>query len=433
MSTLRAKLTVLLVAAVLLVVLLATGLSFLLLSPPRFQTAEDAAAAQIVLIADLLDRAPSSTEIAVDGFAGIARAPVGGPVAEEATRGLTAALARKGRTESVRVTHPSGASQPVISVQLSDGRWIILPFALMPPPDNSRALAGWAVLIALGTTGVMIFAVRRLTAPLALLERTVAAIGPDGELPPLPEQGPTEVRAAARAINLLSSRLKSAMESRIRIVAAAGHDLRTPMTRMRLRAEFLEDGERETWIADLDELDRIADSAIRLVREEVDASSRSPVRIDELVREVVAELKEIGMNVALGAARPLTVLGRPLALKRAIRNLTINAATHGREGRLRLDMENGRAVIRIEDRGPGIPEHMLARVFEPFFRIDPARGAPIPGAGLGLAIAREIIVNHGGSLALRNLPGGGLEQRLEFPLTGCEGGGDVSQTQLSSA
>lgn len=416
MNTLRAKITALLVAAILFVVLLATGLSFLLMSPPRFAEADDAAATQLALLADLVARHPAGVADA-GAFAGVKQAPAGGSVEDGPTLGINTALGRKGRTEQVIVSNPPGAAWPVISAQLGDGRWLLMPMSIVPGPQNRGwALAGWTLIMALGTTAVMVVAVRRLTEPLALLQRTVATIGPDGELAPLPEEGPTEVRAAARAVNLLSSRLKRAMESRIRLVAAAGHDLRTPMTRMRLRAEFLDDHERDTWIADLDELDRIADSAIRLVREEVDESSRTPVRLDTLVQDVTEELGEIGMQATLTASEPVTVLGRPLALKRAIRNLVINAATHGRAARARVEASDGRAVVLIEDRGPGIPEDLLARVFEPFFRIDPARNAPIPGAGLGLAIAREIIVNNGGTLVLRNLLEGGLEQRLSFPL-----------------
>ena len=417
MNTLRAKLTALLVAAILLVVLLATGLTFLLISPPRFEAAEDATATQLALIVDLIASRPEATAVASGDYIGVKAAAAGGRVAQGPTRGLNAALKRKGRSEQLIVSDPPGARWPVISARLGDGRWLLMPMSMAPPPDNRGwALAGWMLIFALGTTAVMVVAVRRLTEPLALLERTVAAIGPDGELAPLPEQGPTEVRAAARAVNLLSSRLKTAMESRIRLVAAAGHDLRTPMTRMRLRAEFLDDHERDTWIADLDELDRIADSAIRLVREEVEDSSRTPVRLDHLVRDVTDEIGEIGMKAALASHSPVTVLCRPLSLKRAIRNLVINAATHGREATVRVATEGDRAVVVIEDRGPGIPEELLARVFEPFFRVEAARGAPIPGAGLGLAIAHEIVSRNGGSLTLRNRAEGGLEQWVTFPI-----------------
>jgi signal transduction histidine kinase len=273
------------------------------------------------------------------------------------------------------------------------------------------------LLIAAGTTGVAIAAVYRLMQPLALLQRTVARISPDGEVPQLPEIGPAEVRATARAINLLSSRLSSAMESRMRLVAAAGHDLRTPLTRMRLRAEFLgDDAEREKWLKDLNELDRIADSAIRLVREEIEASANDVLRLDVLVEEVVSELKDLQLDICLERATPVSVKAKPLSLKRALRNLIINAATHGKEAKVSVGPADGTAQVEIIDQGPGIPEDMLKRACEPFFRVDPARRVQVPGAGLGLAIAQEIIQRHVGRLHLANRPGGGLMQRVELPL-----------------
>lgn len=417
MNTLRAKLTALLVGAILLVVLLATGVSWLLLSPPRFERAEDATAMQFSLLIDLVQSGKPPLD---SPFAGLHEAQAGGRVMEWPSAGVNAALERRGRVERVTVSDPPGAPWPVLSARLNDGRWLLMPMSIGPPPGgNQWALVGWVLIIALGTTLVMVIAVRRFTEPLALLERAVAAIGPDGELAPLPEEGPTEVRAAARAVNLLSTRLKSAMESRMRLVAAAGHDLRTPMTRMRLRVEFLDDDERDTWIHDLDELDRIADSAIRLVREEVAGTEGESLRLDLLVREVATELSEMGLNVAIESTDAVSIRARPLSLKRAIRNLAINAATHGREAKIRVHRDGGRATIVIEDRGPGIPEELLPRVFEPFFRIEPARNAPIPGAGLGLAIAHEIIMRNGGTLVLRNLFGhAGLQQRVEFDVEG---------------
>lgn len=416
MNTLRAKITALLVGAVLLVAMLATGLALMLLSPPHFEETEDALAAHWGLLADLsTGKRPASGEASMIGLHD--KAPEG-RVLQAPTDGINAALGRQARAGRVSVMNVDGAPWPVIVGQLPDGHWLVTAMTVQPPPRNPDwALAGWVLFMALGTTLVMVVAVRRLTEPLALLERTVSAPLPDGRLAPLPEKGSTEVRAAAQAINRLSARLRQAMESRIRLVAAAGHDLRTPMTRMRLRAEFLEDeAERETWIADLDELDHIADGAIRLVREEVDDAARSRVRLDGLVAEVVEELNTIGMPLELAATEPAEVMVRPLSLRRAIRNLAINAATHGKGGSIRVLREGKDAVVIIDDSGPGIPQELMEHVFEPFFRVDPARTASIPGAGLGLAIAHEIITGSGGRLELANRFGGGLMQRISLPV-----------------
>lgn len=413
MNTLRAKITALLVGAVLLVVMLATGISFFLLAPPHFELADRAFAAQWSQSADLV--AHSSASPADLEKLGVRSEMPKGEVVDMITNGVGVALARLGRTESVVVLSLPDSPSLVMTGQLHDGRWLVLPISVpQRPGDGVWALVGWALIIALGTTLVIIVAVRRLTEPLVLLERTVATLGPTGELQPLPEKGPTEVRAAAQAINRLSTRLKRAMESRIRVVAAAGHDLRTPITRMRLRAEFLEDAERASWIADLDELDRIADSAIRLVREEVDGSPPIVLRFDRLVGEVVDELRAIGLDVTLLGAAPVSICARPLALRRAIRNLVINAATHGLGAQIHVGEEDGAAVLVIADEGPGIPHALIDRVFEPFFRVDPARGNALPGAGLGLAIAHEIILANDGTLELRNRSQGGLLQSVRF-------------------
>jgi signal transduction histidine kinase len=252
--------------------------------------------------------------------------------------------------------------------------------------------------------------------PLALLESAVESVGPDGTLPALPERGPAEVRATAKALNSLSSRLKRAMESRMRLVAAAGHDLRTPITRMRLRAEFVEDDEeRARWLTDLDELERIADSAILLVREESGKAPPELIQLDELVGSIGAELRDQNLDVTQTTVEPVKVRASRLTLNRALRNLIINAATHGVRARVEVGGANGTARIVIEDEGPGIPPDLLGQVFEPFFRADPARRQDIRGAGLGLTIAREIIQRAGGTISISNGAGGGLRQVVELP------------------
>ncbi|WP_428029103.1 ATP-binding protein [Ancylobacter sp.] len=414
MNTIRTKLTGLLVGSVLGVLVVATGLSVLMLTPPDFGRADDAAAVQLGMLVDLAGRTQEPLD--EGSYGRIARAPAGGPAVEPMTASINEALTRRGRALHVAITEPPELDWPVISAPLSDGRWLIVPMALpRPGPNNAWALVGWVLLVALGVTLVMVFAVRRLTEPLALLQRTADAITPCSEVEPVPEKGPAEVRAAARAINQLAARLRQVMESRMRLVAAAGHDLRTPMTRMRLRAEFLSEDDRAAFIDDLDELDRIADSAIRLVREEVEDGSGEPVRLDAMVADTVAELHEIGYAVTLAQTSPGVIRGRPEALRRALRNLFINAATHGRQAMVRMGEADGRLQVLVEDTGPGIPEELLPRVFEPFFRVDPARGAPTPGAGLGLAIAEQIVTRNGGTLHLENMALG-LRQVLEFPM-----------------
>jgi signal transduction histidine kinase len=286
------------------------------------------------------------------------------------------------------------------------------------PPQGApwRGLIRWLILITLGATAIAVFTANRMVRPLALLENAVEQVGPDGALPTLPERGPAEVRATAKALNSLSSRLKRAMESRMRLVAAAGHDLRTPITRMRLRAEFVEDEEeRARWLADLDELERIADSAILLVREESGKAPPESIRLDELVGSIASEMRDQDLDVTVTSTTPVTVRASRLTLNRALRNLIINAATHGVRAKVEVSATNGTARIVIDDEGPGIPADLLDQVFEPFFRADPARRQDIRGAGLGLTIAREIVQRAGGTISISNRAEVGLRQVVELP------------------
>jgi signal transduction histidine kinase len=413
MNTLRAKLILLLTSSILIVVALATWLALLTLGRPDFSEVIRANAAQIGL---LLKQSQDNSVTGDSLSLGFQDAPARGEALQDFTLGLRAELASSGLPADATVTRPLGSPWPVVSLALPGrAQFLVAPAAMPPPPPSIfPVLIGWMALIAAGATAISVAAVYRLTQPLVLVERSVANVDAEGELPMLPESGPAEVRVTARAINRLSARLRAAMESRMRLVAAAGHDLRTPMTRMRLRAEFLGDPDREKWLADLDELDHIADSAISLVREETTDEAQDPVRLDYLLREAVAELGEIGMDLRLGSVMPAEIMIRPLSLKRALRNLLLNAATHGKGAIVSLRNSGATARIEILDRGGGIPDDLLQRSMEPFFRVDPTRSTP--GAGLGLAIAREIILRHGGQLTLANGPAGGLIQTITVPI-----------------
>lgn len=373
-------------------------------------------ARQLHLLADLAAR---DRQDAVALGVNLQDGPAEGAEIEGMSRFLTRALEKTGAARTAIVTQAPGSPIVVASVELGADDWLVTEIPdLRPPPGAWWVLAGWMVLIVLGSTAISIFAASKIIKPLQLLEDAIGRIGADGVLPPIPETGSGEVRATAQALNTLSSRLKSAMESRMRLVAAAGHDLRTPMTRMRLRAEFIPDEtEREKWFADLEELDAIADSAIRLVREEAGGDSRETVRLGVLVHEIVDELGHLGYKVSPPALVALPVAAGPLALKRALRNLVINAATHGGGATIELAREGGEAVVRIRDKGPGIPDELIAHVFEPFFRVDAARRKTMPGAGLGLAIAKEIIERFGGTITIANgEKPKGLIQTVRLPL-----------------
>ncbi|WP_245486672.1 ATP-binding protein [Mesorhizobium sp. M7A.F.Ca.MR.176.00.0.0] len=323
-------------------------------------------------------------------------------------------LHRRGLDFPAVVNEKSDEPGQIASMHLPDSRWAIMEVPHLKPPRREwLVLAGWISLIVAGATAVSVYFTSVLIRPLEMLEAAVSKIGSDGVLAAVPEVGSAEVKATAHALNQLSSRLRTAMESRMRLVAAAGHDLRTPMTRMRLRAEFLDD-ERDKWLHDLDELDRIADSAIRLVREEVNQDAVEAVDLAKTVRDIEAEMASLGHAVSIGHLDKVCVRAGALGLRRALRNLIVNAATHGKACRIDLAAADNRAVLTISDHGPGIPTELLNKAFEPFFRVNPGRLQSVPGAGLGLAIAKEIVERYGGTITLENRPGGGLEQTVVF-------------------
>jgi len=416
MKSLRNRLVLLLITAIVTVVGLATFAASRAMRPPIPEATMDPVARQLHLIVDLAER---NRQAAAALGVKFRNAPAEGTEITPMSLFLNRALEKTGGARTALVTQAPGSPLIVASIRLASNEWVVTEIPdLRPPPGQWWALGGWIVLIVLGSTLVSIFAASKIINPLQLLEDAVGRIGADGLLPPIPETGSGEVRATAQALNTLSARLKTAMESRMRLVAAAGHDLRTPMTRMRLRAEFIPDeAEREKWFADLEELDAIADSAIRLVREEVDKDSSQPVRLDVLLREVADELIHLGYKVVPPSLPAMKVSAGPLALKRALRNLIINAATHGGGATIELACEGEHAIVQIRDKGPGIPEELIGHVFEPFFRVDAARRKTMPGAGLGLAIAREIIERFGGAITIANgTKPKGLVQTLRFPL-----------------
>jgi signal transduction histidine kinase len=409
MNTLRVKIAVLMVLVIVAVVFSLTMVLFYLLGPPKRVHSLGPVVQQVVTMLHIAEEGSATVPISAE--------PAVGLVHEVLTDRLRDALRARGIDLDVQVSRDGWRAPLMVSVPVKDRGWLTFPITDLPPQGVPwKGLLRWLLFITIGATVIAVFVANRMVRPLALLESAVEQVGPDGALPALPEKGPAEVRATAKALNSLSARLKRAMESRMRLVAAAGHDLRTPITRMRLRAEFVEDEEeRARWLTDLDELERIADSAILLVREESGKAPPEVIELDQLVGSIGQELRDQNLDVTETAKAPVRVRASRLTLNRALRNLIINAATHGVRARVEVGGVNGLARIVIEDDGPGIPPDLLGQVFEPFFRADPARRQDIRGAGLGLTIAREIIQRAGGTIAISNRDAGGLKQVVELP------------------
>lgn len=408
MNTLRVKLAVLIAVTIISVVGITIVARVYLLGLPDERQAIGPMVSQVELLEQVARAAPSLLSIQPQ--------PGEGQVDADLTSWLREALAERGAPRDVLVTRTASRDLSMLSIPMGGG-WLVTQLTDMPPPGGIfNAIVVFFALFALGAIAIAIFFANRMVKPLVLLEKAIESVGPDALLPELPVSGTVEVRVAAKALNSLSSRLKAAMESRMRLVAAAGHDLRTPITRMRLRAEFVENADdRAMWLKDINELARIADSAIELVREDSRKSKPEYLKLDVLVADIVDELHALSHDVTLTRTVSSVVRADRVSLSRAFRNLIINAATHGRRARVAVETTPLETTIIIDDDGPGIPTELLDRVFEPFFRVHPARMKETDGTGLGLTIAHEIVQRAGGSISIENGALRGLVQIVRIP------------------
>jgi len=320
--------------------------------------------------------------------------------------------------EPDRMEHPArGPRSLVLAVRLADGRWLNGELA---PPAPARL---WAapfllalVLAAGGTAGITWLFLRRLTRPLTALARAAELLGRGGEPPPLPEGGPSEIRNTVRAFNLMQERLQRFVEDRTRMLAALGHDLRTPITALKIRAELIEDDtHRRRLLETLEEMERMVEGTLAFLREEASREPHRRVALRQLLESLVQDYRDMGRPVRLGPCPEVLLTCRPDGLRRALRNLVDNALRYGETAEVRAELAPEQVYILVEDEGPGIPPEMLERVFEPFLRLEESRSRETGGLGLGLAIARTIARAHGGELRLENRPQGGLRAVLLLP------------------
>jgi signal transduction histidine kinase len=303
-----------------------------------------------------------------------------------------------------------------VLVTLPDGDHVTFrTMAPMPGPPLPREIFIQLGVLTLALALVLFLMTRTITRPLSDLARAADAIGRGGRHEPLAERGAKEVRDATRAFNTMHDRLQRYLESRTRVLAAMSHDLRTPLTRLRLRAESIEDASlRESFAADLDEMNEMVRGALNLFKGLTDSETVEPVVVDDMLAALKVEFAELDGEVDITGKSQGPIPARPRALKRCLSNVLHNAVKYGE--RAHVQIEDGKELlIRVRDEGPGIPPDQLERVFEPFFRVESSRNRDTGGTGLGLSIARDIAQAHGGSVSLSNSDGGGLEVKLTLP------------------
>lgn len=305
----------------------------------------------------------------------------------------------------------------VAQVRLRDGA--LATFASRLPEQTAswpyRLLLSLAVLLA-AVIAVSLVAVRWVTRPLRTFADTAEELGRNIRRPALEERGPNEVARAARALNTMQSRLIAYLDERTRVLAAMSHDLKTPITRLRLRAELLEDSALKAKIAaDLEETQSMVGAALDFLRGAARDEAMQPVDVTALLESLQADLRDVGADVSIEGAAAKPLLARPQALKRCVSNLLDNAIKYGARARIVVEDDDRQLRIRILDEGPGIPADEMSKVFEPFYRVESSRNRATGGTGLGLSIAKGIAEDHGGSLALSNRAGGGLEATLALP------------------
>jgi signal transduction histidine kinase len=304
-----------------------------------------------------------------------------------------------------------------VAVQLADGPWVSFDTAV---PDTGPGVS-WEFIAAMIVMAaiilvVSVWAVRRVTAPLGEIAAAAERLGKDMTAPPLAEAGTVEMRQAARAFNEMQERLRRLVENRTRMLAAVSHDLRTPLTLLRLRAEAVPDtGERDKMLATIGEMNAMVEAILSFARQDTAAEPRRRTDLAALVASIVDDMADAGLPATLMASEPVVYECQPAALKRALTNLVDNAIKYGKAAWVAL-YATGKAVeITVDDDGPGIPDEALTRVFQPFYRIEESRSRETGGVGLGLAIALSIIQAHGGDLTLSNRPEGGLRAKVILP------------------
>lgn len=295
-------------------------------------------------------------------------------------------------------------------------------------PDSSRissqvqdviraTSAGWIALSFLLAVALSYVAAGRIVGPLSMLAAAAAQIGAKGDVPPLKARGPKEVHEVVQAFSQMQERLQRFVTDRTRMIGAMSHDLRTPLTRLKMRVEMLTESPEQTkMLAEIDSMCKVIDSILTFARDDAAAEPRSLIDLSSLVEGICEDAADAGEPVTFSGPRHVTVLGRSASLRRAISNVIENAVRYGKRALVTIEETASSALVIIEDEGPGIPRHERERVFDPFYRVEASRDPDSNGVGLGLSVSRSIILEHGGDVSLGTRKGGGLSVRIELPV-----------------
>ena len=304
-----------------------------------------------------------------------------------------------------------------VQIALRDSTWVTFDSYVSPQATAVPLRLALTLLLLLGSVIVLsLIAVRWVTGPLSKLAIAAEQLGEDINRPPLPETGPSEAMRAARAFNNMQRRLSRFIADRTRIFTAMSHDLKTPITRLRLRSEMLEDEAlRAKFVKDLEEMESMVTQTLDFMRDANTQEAVQRVDVMALLESMQTDYQDTGRTVEIEGSAAQPCRGRPLALRRCLANLVDNAIRYGGRARIKVEDAADRLTIRILDDGPGIPAQELDQAFEPFFRGEASRSRDTGGTGLGLGIARNIARAHGGDLVLRNRAEGGLEAMLTLP------------------
>jgi len=336
----------------------------------------------------------------------------------------TILVAERSLVPGTRASSVADLRELLVQATLADGHWLEVERRFKPIPrielvQASPSPASIAIAIALG--GIVcallsIIASRLISAPLSELSHAASHVGGSGEALPVRVSGPREIATLMQAFNRMHDRIRRFNEDRTRMFASMSHDLRTPLTRLRLRIEINEDiPDHKKMLAELDGTNSLIESILSFAEEDAKREPRSLLDVSALVEGICQDASDLGEPVTFTGPRGVNIIGRPIALRRAVFNLVDNAIKYGKTALVTLRLQAGQIVITVEDEGPGIPWAQRDKVFEPFYRMDEARDPNTGGVGLGLSVTRSIVLEHGGEIALLNRKGGGLCVRLTLP------------------